>query len=223
MNYSTPRAGELEEEQLQQFIVPVKKAYHHFESVITSSQIHFYLSSQITDPRDYTEMIHRISTASPYDVVFIHLNTVGGRLDTGIQLINAMKNSQAKVITSLECNAYSLGTLIFLSGDEMLVNDHCMMMFHDYSGGTDGKGNEQVSQLAATHKWFATLFRKVYIPFLTEAEVERVLKGEDLWMASAEIKTRLNRMIKKLTEDSQQPKKPKKSKLTSVIDAPLPA
>ena len=223
MNYKAPTAADSDEDPLQQMILPAKKPYHHFESAITSSQIHFYLSKEIVEPYEYVDMIHRISTASPYDVVFIHLNTVGGRLDTGIQLINAMKNSQAKIITCLECNAYSLGTLIFLSGDEMLVNDHCMLMFHDYNGGTGGKGNEQVSQLAATHKWFTNLLKKVYIPFLTEAEVERILKGEDLWMASPEVKTRLNRMIKKLSEEFEPTKKPKKIKKTSEADDPKAA
>jgi ATP-dependent protease ClpP protease subunit len=222
MNYLGPKASE-DEDQLQQMILPPRKPYHHFESTITSNQIHFYLSKEIAEPYEYVDMMHRITTASPYDVIFIHLNTVGGRLDTGIQLINAMKNSQAKIITCLECNAYSLGTLIFLSGDEMIVNDHCMLMFHDYSGGTGGKGNEQVSQLTATHKWFTTLFKKVYTPFLTESEVERILKGEDLWMASTEVKSRLNKMIKQMSEDLERPKKPRKSKKELPAPPPEPA
>jgi ATP-dependent protease ClpP protease subunit len=216
--------SDLDDDALQQLVLPAKKPYHHFESAISSTQIHFYLSQEIGQPYDYIDMMHRITTASPYDVIYIHLNTTGGRLDTGIQMINAMRNSPAKIITCLECNAFSLGTLIFLSGDEMIVNDNCMLMFHDYNGGTGGKGNEQVLQLAATNKWFTSLLKSVYVPFLTDDEVDRILRGEDIWMTSPEVKKRLNRMIKTLTENIETAKKPRvskrKSKESVVISQP---
>lgn len=207
----TASAGDASDD-VQTIVMPSKKPYHHFESSQASCQIHFYLNEDIGDPYEYTEIFHRLLTATSNDVVFFHLNTPGGRLDTGVQLINAMRNSQARIVTCLECNAFSLGTLIFLSGDEMLVNDHCMLMFHDYHGGTGGKGNEQVSHINATAKWFANLLKKVYVPFLTEEEVDRILRGEDLWMSSPEIKVRLNKMVKILSGELSAPKKPRKVK-----------
>jgi ATP-dependent protease ClpP protease subunit len=107
-----------------------------------------------------------------------------------------MNNSQARIVTVLDGMAYSLGTLIFLSGNEMVVNDNCMIMFHNFKGGLGGKGNELTSQLEATVKWFATLAKKIYIPFMSEEELARVLRGEDLWMQSSEIRRRLDKAIK---------------------------
>lgn len=209
-------------DEMQTIVMPTRKPYHHFESSLVSTQIHFYFNEEFGDPYEYTEIFHRLLTATQNDVIFIHLNTPGGRLDTGVQLINAMRNSQARIVTCLECNAFSLGTLIFLSGDEMLVNDHCMLMFHDYHGGTGGKGNEQVSHINATAKWFANLLKKVYVPFLTEDEVDRILKGEDLWMSSPEIKVRLNKMIKILSGEIPAPKKEKKVKAKPADSVPPP-
>lgn len=193
------------------------KPYHHFEQAYTASHVHFYLSKEIGDPADYIDMIHRINTASSADVIFIHLNTPGGQLDTGVQLINAMQNSQAKIVTVLESMAYSLGTLIFLAGDEMVVNDHCLIMFHNFKGGVVGKGNELTSQLEATVKWFSALAKKIYIPFMSEEEFARITRGEDLWMQSPEIRKRLDKMMKTLNEEAEAPKKPraKKTKTTS--------
>lgn len=192
-----------------------KRPFHAYEQTFTAQHVHFYISDEIEAPEDYADMIHRINVATPSDVIFIHLNTPGGRLDTGIQIINAMQNSQAKIVTVLESMAFSLGTLIFLAGDEMVVNDHCMMMFHNFRGGVVGKGQELAAQLEATIKWFSALARKLYIPFLTESEFDRIIKGEDIWMHSAEIRRRLEKMVKVASSPKKATRK-KKEKVKKV-------
>lgn len=191
-----------------------KKPYKHFEQTFQFQHIHFYLSEEIGEPDAYAEMIHRILMANPNDIIFIHLNISGGRLDTGIQLINAMQNSQAKIVTILDGMAYSLGTLIFLAGDEMMVNDHCIVMFHNFRGGVVGKGHEITSQLEATVKWFTEMAKQIYIPFLSEEEFNRMLKGEDFWMRSNEIRNRLEKMIKIQNEQANTPPKRTRKKTT---------
>jgi len=200
---------------------PKKKPYMMYEQGFTAQHIHFYISDEIIEPDEYTDLIHQILVAGQNDVIFIHLNTPGGRLDTGIQIINAMQNSQAKIVTVLESMAHSLGTLIFLAGDEMVVHDHCMIMFHNFKGGVVGKGQELAAQLEATIKWFSIMCRKIYIPFLTEDEFSRILRGEDIWMQSPEIRKRLDRMIKLMSKKKVKSKKkskknnPQKQELTS--------
>jgi len=190
----------------------LKPAYFYYESTRTSRELHFYLSDGIEEPDKYVDMIHRIRTAGAEDIVYIHLNSPGGHLNTGVQLINAMQSSAARIVTSLEAISHSLGTLIFLAGDEFIVHDNCIMMFHNYSGGTFGKGNEQTAQLEATVKWFSTLARKIYVPFMSEEEFDRILRGEDLWMQSDEIRKRLDKMVKILTEKAAKESKKKTSK-----------
>jgi ATP-dependent protease ClpP protease subunit len=177
--------------------------YTQFEYKYTAREIHFYISEDIGNPELYIEMIHTLNTATPNDVIYMHLNTSGGQLDTGVQIINAMKNSPAKVVTVLECMAHSLGTLLFLSGEELIVNDHCVMMFHNFRGGVIGKGNELTSQLNATVEWFTALAEQIYIPFLSKEEFQRIIKGEDIWMQSSEIRTRLENVVKVKTEEEK--------------------
>jgi ATP-dependent protease ClpP protease subunit len=191
-----------------------KKPYKQFEQTFSASHIHFYLSESIGEPDQYIDLIHRIMTAGSADTIFIHLNTPGGQLDTGVQIINAIQNSQARVVTILEGVAYSLGTLIFLVGDEMIVNDHCMMMFHNFNSGLVGKGNEITLELDATNKWFATLSKQIYVPFLTEEELHRLSRGEDFWMQSAEIRRRLTHMLK-IKNEPPKPRQPRKSKVVA--------
>lgn len=185
------------------------KPYQYYEQKISRSVHHYYISSAIEGPEQYVDMVHRISTAGPDELIYIHLNTPGGQLDTGVQIVNAMLSTAAHVTVGIEGNCFSLGTLIFLAADEFIVHDNCLMMIHNYSGGVFGKGNEQQSQLEAQIKWFNTLSKKLYIPFLSVAEFEKVMRGEDIWLQSNDIRDRLEKMVKVI---GKEPKVTKRSK-----------
>jgi ATP-dependent protease ClpP protease subunit len=193
----------------------VRKPYQYFSSHMEVKQHHFYISEEIGEPYLYTDMIHKIATAGVNDTVYIHINSPGGDLSTGLQIIAAMQNTEARVVTYLEGMAYSLATLIFLAGHELIINDHCLFMIHNFSGGMMGKGHEMTSQLDATNKWFSALAKKMYLPFLTEDELHRVIKGEDIWMQSAEIRKRLDKIVK---GDVASTIKPKKIKTLKPVD-----
>ena len=172
------------------------KPYGYYEQTLVRKVQHFYLSGYIDEPASYIDMVHKIRVAGPDETIFIHLNTEGGDLSTGIQLVNAMKYSDAHIVCSLEGEAYSLGSLIFLAGDEFIIHDNSIMMIHNFSGGIYGKGNEQVSQLEATIKWFNTIARDYYTPFISEEELADILKGEDIWLQADDVRKRLNKMVK---------------------------
>lgn len=187
-----------------------QKKFYFYEAPQTQQVLHYYISDVVEAPTKYTDMIHRIKTARSGDVVYIYLNTPGGRIDTGVQMISAMKASQAHIVTVLEGEVCSLGTLLFLSGDEFIVHDNCLFMIHNFSGGTYGKGHEQAAQLEATIKWFTKLAQETYKGFLTDDELERVIKGEDLWFGSDEVRSRLDKMIKFWEKEAKAKERTKK-------------
>lgn len=187
------------------------KPYKHFDQTVSRRIQHYYISGPIEEPYKYVDMVQKIQTSGPDEIIYIHLNTPGGQLDTGVQIINAMQSSNAHIIVSIEANCHSLGTLLFLAADEYIVHDNCLMMIHNFSGGTFGKGNEQQSQLEAQIKWFNTLARKLYIPFLSKDEFEKIVKGEDLWLQSDDIRTRLEKMVKIFKAEEKKKSKATKS------------
>jgi len=173
---------------------------------------HFYLSEEIGDPNTYIEMIHRIKSAREDDVIYIYLNTPGGRLDTGIQILTAMRNTAAHVVTVLEGEVCSMGTFIFLSGDEFVVNDFSMFMIHNFSTGTFGKGHEVGAYIESITIEFSKMARQVYAGFLTEEELDRVIKGEDFWMGADDVRKRLTRMIKLMQKKVKEEEKAEKAR-----------
>lgn len=159
-------------------------------------ELFIYISDQFDEPLLYAEMIHLIRTASAVDTIYIHLNTPGGRLDTGVQIISAIRATEARVVTVLDGVAHSMGALLFLCGHELVVHEHSQLMFHTYSGGVFGKGSDIVGQTEATEQWFRAIATDVCYPFMTRNEIKRMLRGEDFWFQFDQIDAR----IKKMTE-----------------------
>ena len=156
-------------------------------------------------------MFYTLRTAGDTDLIYLHLNSPGGDFNTGLQIINNIAASSARVVTILEARAYSMAALIFLSGDELIVHDNCQIMFHTYSGIFAGKGNEQQAEIAAVGRWFEKVMRRICTPFLTDDEVNLILKGADYWIDSDDITRRLSR---KTTPAKKAKPAAKKTKVT---------
>lgn len=69
-------------------------------------------------------------------------------------------------------------------------------MFHNYSGGTFGKGGEMYDQLHHERKWSETIIRKIYNGFLTDDEIRSILENKDIWMEGTEVLKRLESKVK---------------------------
>lgn len=179
-----------------------------YERQIPIHQISYYLCGDIGEPQHYTELFYTLRTASETDLIYLHLNSPGGEFDTGLQIINNILASEAHVITVLEARAYSMAALIFLSGDELVIHDNCQLMFHIYSGSFAGRGNEQQAEVIAVGKWFEKAMGRICTPFLSDAEIGKILKGSDLWMDSDEIQRRLMRLQRARTKSGATRKKP---------------
>lgn len=171
--------------------------YIYYEQRIIEKVHHYYLFGQIGEPRNYVGMVHHLLHASPDEKFFIHLNTHGGILETGVAIVNAILATKGHVVACLEAQAFSMGAIIFLAAHEWVVYDNTQLMFHNYSGETWGKGNEIVAHITAQEKWHREITKSIYIPFLSEEEYEKVLEGADLWFHPTEIRKRLNKVVKR--------------------------
>lgn len=183
--------------------MPEKRPYMMYETGQVFREMDIYISDEFAEPLQYCEMIHVIRTATPNDTIRIHLNTPGGRLDTGVQLISAIRSTEAHIITVLDGVAHSMGALLFLCGHEMVVHDHGQLMFHTYSGGVMGKGSDIRGQTDATEDWFREIANDLCHPFMTRREIQRMLKGEDFWFQTEEIGKRLEKMFEVLGKERE--------------------
>lgn len=173
-----------------------------YSAQVSSEFKRIYLYGEITEPEDYIDVIESIIGCSENDLVRIHLNTPGGNLMAALAIINAMSECQAHIITSIEGECNSAGTLIFLAGDEFDIDPNCRFMIHTYFTGTYGKGNEIASNIKFSSDWWAKIVRRFYLGFLSEQEIEEVINGKDMWMDAEEVSLRCSYMLENASKNS---------------------
>jgi ATP-dependent protease ClpP protease subunit len=180
-------------------------------------QLHtFYLVGEITTPEDYVEWYEIIRNANENDVVKIHINSPGGNLFTAVQFMRVMGESQAKIIASVEGACMSAATMVFLSADGFEISEHSMFMFHNYSGGTIGKGGEMYDNIMYERKWSDKFMRSIYVDFLTENEIKSILDNKDIWMEPEEVFKRLNKKEELMIEAAEKAtRKPRAKKVVA--------
>lgn len=181
-----------------------KRNYFHHRPVANVHE--FYLSGEIKRAEEYIEWFDIIRNAGKNDVITVHINSYGGDLFTAIQMMRVLGECEGTVVTSVEGACMSAATMVFLCADGFEVSNHSMFMFHNYSGGTIGKGGEMYDNIIHERKWSENLLREIYADFLTAEEVESILNNKDIWMDGEEVIKRLESRKEKVNEEKEKPK-----------------
>jgi ATP-dependent protease ClpP protease subunit len=163
-----------------------------------SNMHEFYLTGSIESPENYVDWFDKIRHASEHDIIRIYINSPGGDLTTAIQFMRVLSDSAATVMVSVEGACMSAATMIMLCADSYEISPHSMFMFHNYSGGTIGKGGEMYDNIVFERKWSEGLLREIYEDFLTDEEIESMLNNKDLWLDGEEVLARLKEKVAKL-------------------------
>lgn len=193
----------------------VQKKHEGFSTKPVANLHEFYLTGEITDAEDYLDWFDTIRHAGELDVVKIYINSIGGDLFTAIQFLRVLSDTAATKIISVEGACMSAATMIFMCADQFEVTPHSIFMFHNYSGGTIGKGGEMIDQLQHERKWSERLLNEVYKGFLTKDEIHAMLDNKDIWMDGDEVVRRINTMKKSNsnpTSNSKPAPKPRQVK-----------
>ena len=183
---------------------PQNKQSERFTSKPIISVHEFYLLGTIESADEYIDWFDCIRHAGKNDVIKIYINSYGGDMFTAIQFLRVLDETDATIVVSVEGACMSAATMIFMCADSIEVSEHSMFMFHNYSGGTIGKGGEMLDQLQHERTWSEKLLRDIYKDFLTEKEVESMLNNKDLWMDGVEVMKRLKKKAKNVKAEDQK-------------------
>ena len=167
----------------------------------------FYLTGTIESAEHYVDWFDCIRHAGEHDAIKIYINSYGGDLFTAIQFLRVLTESPAVKIVSVEGACMSAATMIFMAADQLEVTPHSVFMFHNYSGGTIGKGGEMIDQLLHERKWSEKLLADIYNGFLTPEEIRSMLDNKDIWMDGEEVVKRIEAKIAKVTKEAKAPVK----------------
>lgn len=160
-----------------------------------SSSYHFYIHGSVGPSEDYIDLLDTLYTATSSDIVYIHINSPGGYLDTACTILHAMAETEANVITCADGLVASAGSLIFFAGQAMKIGEFCEVMLHDGSSGELGKINENLKSAEFTSRRISNIYHKIYGRFLSKEEVDSVLDGKDLYLSGDEVEELIEKAI----------------------------
>lgn len=94
--------------------------------------------------------------------VRVRINSYGGEVAEGVAIYNALRNSGAHVVTECDGFACSIASVIFMAGDERIMNGASLLMIHNASSSVYGTA-EQMRKAAEDLDTVTELSKGIYI------------------------------------------------------------
>jgi len=148
---------------------------------------HFFIHGEVGDSEDYVDLLDTLYSATANDIIILHLNTPGGYLNTAIEIIHAIAQTEATVVGSADGLVASAGSLLFFACHNFLLGEFCEVMLHDGSGGEFGKINENLKSAEFTSKRLSHIYHTIYGRFFSQEQVDNVLDGKDLYLTAGDV------------------------------------
>ncbi len=159
---------------------------------------HIYLSESVESNHGYAKLCHFLRASKEDDQIIMYLSSYGGSCSAGYQLINAVRSSPGLVHMMVDAPCYSMGALLAVSGDTLLMNPNTLLMFHNYSGGNGGKGREMLDLATHQDAWLQSAVKNTAFPFLSKKELADIAADRDVYVHwdDATLKDRIRRHFK---------------------------
>lgn len=116
----------------------------------------------------------------------VYINSYGGEVAEGVAIYNALKRHKAKVRTICDGFACSIASVIFMAGEERIMNEASMLMIHNAWTFAEGNAAELRKQADDLDK-ITKLSIETYKAHsnLTEEEIQELMDAET-WILPTE-------------------------------------
>lgn len=167
-----------------------------FRYPIPISTIVIYIDG-LEDLADHTENLQLIREATPEDNIRLIINSPGGCIHIAMAYIQAVRESQAMVVTHAEGMICSAGTLLWLKcgKDGRTIAPYTEFMAHNYQAGTYGDGANMYTQVTAWKKRFDKIIADVYGDVLTPEEIDTIKGGGQVWLDTDDLAERVECVV----------------------------
>jgi len=120
--------------------------------------------------------------------ITLMINSPGGRVDSCLMLIDAMKTSSIPVDTFCTGLAASCGILTLMAGEHRMSSSTAQIMSHQYAAGASGKEHElygRIKSFEHTSEWMETHYAEC--TGLSVKKIRKHLLGPtDVWLSAEE-------------------------------------
>ena len=115
------------------------------------------------------------------DTINVHINSMGGYVNEGLAIYNVLKNHSAKVNTIAEGFACSSASVIFMAGDERIMNSASALMIHNAWMQPDAGNSAQLRQQADELDMISQAAGNAYMERvnISRGQLDTMLDGEN--------------------------------------------
>lgn len=148
-----------------------------------------YVYGDIVDGSGLVEQIQELNGA---DEINVYINTMGGSVQEGISIINALRRTGATINTYNTSFACSMGATILLAGDNKYMYDNSLMFIHNAWSMACGNSQElrrQADDLDKINQAILNIYKQATT--LDEATLIQMMNDET-WLTSEECKDYFN-------------------------------
>lgn len=120
----------------------------YYSLVKSGAEADVYIFGDIVDPttKELWELESDVSGLSlanevkdlDVEVINVHINSYGGVVSEGLAIYNTLKNHKAKVKTYCDGFACSAASVVFMAGDERIMNNASLLFIHNVWTTTSG-------------------------------------------------------------------------------------
>lgn len=122
---------------LQLFASKDEKA-RYYSMAVKDTTADIYIFGDITswewfenDVSSFTLTKELQALGDEIETIRVHINSYGGEVAEGLAIYNILRSHKAKVITICEGFACSIASVIFMAGDERIMNNASLLMIHN--------------------------------------------------------------------------------------------
>lgn len=158
----------------------------------------------IGEPMDWADELDLINNASEFDTVVLDICSAGGFLDTAMLFNRALRSTNAHTVAIIGPEAASAASVFALSCKEWVLDETSSLMAHTSSYRIGGKDTDILEHANFSRKQLRSLYESVYTGFLTEDEIEDVIKGTPFYFDAQQLAERLDNLSAYRAEMEEQ-------------------
>ena len=165
------------------------KKYYQLVKEGTSADLYIYgdIAEYAWDETDVTSFgLAQELEALEVENINCYINSYGGSVSAGLAIHNQLKRHSAKVTTICDGFACSAASVIFMAGDERVMNSASLLMIHNawnYCAGNSEELRKQADDLEVITQ--ASINAYMQSVTITEAELKALMDAES-WILPAD-------------------------------------
>lgn len=145
-------------------------------------------------PNEWVEELDLINGASELDTIVLDICSAGGYLDTAMLFNRSLRSTAAHTIAVIGPEASSAASVFALSCREWILDETSSLMCHTSSYRIGGKDTDILEHANFSRKQLRNLYESVYSGFLSQEEIEDVIKGTPFYFDADQLAERLDNL-----------------------------